>query len=209
MGLKPIQIDQSINSPALVVVLFCGAALASFGSAFAAEQTRAKAPRFEQLALSAQSTVQFRVGVLGVFKKSGRFKRMQGHVQISKRRATVRVVIDVNSAQMAKASDTKLLLSEPYFNAQRFPEILFESRAFHVDQFKNGGQIQGTITVRGVRRPQVLDIEADANCKESNKLLCPFHAKGSLRRSDFGMTARKAFVSDRVDLDLHCIAIAD
>jgi polyisoprenoid-binding protein YceI len=188
--------------------LLLGVALLIQGPAVA-DGAKVRSQGKQHLRLSERSTVQFRVGILGVFKKSGQFPNMRGQIQVSQQQATVNVVIDVQSAQMAKASDTKLVLSEPYFNAKRFPEIRFESRKFSLDVLQNGGPIQGVITVRGVRHSQTLEITPDANCKEANKILCPFHAKGSLRRSDFGMTAKKAFVSDRVDLDLYCLATFD
>jgi polyisoprenoid-binding protein YceI len=182
--------------------------------------------------LDKKSEVQFRVGILGLFKKSGTFSDMRGELQISlaeqaarqtslaeqaarqtslaeqaarktsARFAKVSAVIRVKSAKMAREADLKLLLSEAYFNVEKFPEIRFESDRFPIDLLKVGGTIRGALTVRGITRTQSFLISPEASCAEKVKLRCPFHAKGSLQRSEFGMTAKKAFVSDKLELDL-------
>jgi polyisoprenoid-binding protein YceI len=167
----------------------------------------------ETFELGKSSEVQFRVGILGVFKKSGTFSDVRGTLTVGVKSAKVSAVIGVRSAKMARKADVKLLLSEAYFNAKSFPEIRFESEQFSPNLLKVGGMIRGAITVRGITRQQSFVISTDPACTKEAKfvldvlprqinLRCPFHAKGSLQRAEFGMNARKAFVSDKVELDL-------
>jgi polyisoprenoid-binding protein YceI len=220
--------------------------------ALLSDQPSSISASLQTLALDQQSEVEFRVGILGLFKKTGTFSDMRGALEIGARYAKVSAVIRVKSAKMAKAADADLLLSEAFFHAEKFPEIRFASEQFLSSVLLSGGLIRGQITVRGISRAQEFLISIDPDCAKrlateasqaarsavdehesqaarsavdehqsqaarsavdehasqvarsaADKTLgCPFHAKGSLQRSEFGISAKKAFVSDRVDLDL-------
>ncbi len=59
--------------------------------------------------------------------------------------------------------------------------------------------MQGTVTLRGVSRPMSLTVEP-ADCQRPGDD-CDVRARGSVDRSDFGMTSKTFWVGKRVDLN--------
>jgi polyisoprenoid-binding protein YceI len=95
--------------------------------------------------------------------------------------------------------------SPEFFDVARHPEIGFVSEPFPLQRLHKGGQLSGTLTIRGVARPETFDL-APAEC-DKPAYDCPIVVKGSIRRSDFGMHSRRGTLSDKVDLHFEVYAI--
>ena len=91
--------------------------------------------------------------------------------------------------------------SAEFFDAEHFPQIHFASAAFPVERLTRGGDIGGTLTIRGISKPAVFTIAAD-ECAAPLSGACAVDAAGTIRRSDFGMRSRRGTLADKVDLSL-------
>ena len=95
--------------------------------------------------------------------------------------------------------------SDEFFDVAHYPEIRFVSESFPLQRLRRGGQLSGTLTVRGVEQPETFKLEA-ADC-EHPAYDCPIIVSGSIRRSAFGMHSRRGALSDKVDLHFEVYAI--
>jgi polyisoprenoid-binding protein YceI len=154
------------------------------------------------LALDAErSSAEFEVKVLWLIGVHGRFGRVQGEIRVDAQRvlATADARIEVGAITMRNRSYEEWLKSPEFFDASAHPDILFASRPFALNNLRQGGEIAGLLTVRGIERPIVLQV-TPSTCPEALAVNCPVQASGSIRRSEFGMRTRRASVSDKVDL---------
>jgi polyisoprenoid-binding protein YceI len=95
------------------------------------------------------------------------------------------------------------VLDEEFFDAAHYPTLHFVSAPVSRHALDEGGALEGRLTLRGVTRPLRLEL-LPAHCTAD---ACLIEARGELDRSDFGMGAHHAVLSDRVRLALS-IAIA-
>ena len=150
------------------------------------------------------SSVKFQVSIFGVFKKQGSFTELRGVMLIQKNTAQVNARIQTASTTMKSQSDTALLKSPAYFDAAHFPEIVFQSMRFPIATLNTGGLISGKLTVRGISREQIFKLTTKP-CKSEfaqTPWRCGFDVIGTLKRSEFGMKARRGIVSEEVALTL-------
>ena len=150
------------------------------------------------------SSVQFQVRIFGMFKKLGSFTDMKGALSVQKDTVQVSARIQTASTTMKSSSDAALLKSPAYFDAEHFPEIVFQSTRFPMATLRNGGQISGKLTLRGITQPQIFKLTAKPCSKKfvQQPWRCSFNVAGTLKRSEFGMKARRGIVSDEVELTL-------
>ena len=153
---------------------------------------------------SAPSHVDFGVRVLWLHTIRGRFEQIAGTVVP---RADDRVVVDAHVAVDSLAMDSQRLrrwvLDEEFFDAAQYPTLHFVSAPVARGALDEGGTLEGELTLRGVTRPVRFEL-LPARCTAD---ACMIEAHGELRRSEFGMTGRRAVLSDHVELALS-IAIA-
>lgn len=158
--------------------------------------------RTQQLLLdSSRSAVDFEVKVLWLVGVHGRFTRLHGAILIDHFRnsVTVDARIDANAVSMRSRSHEAWVKSSEFFDAAHFPEIRFVSEAIPLQRLQSGGDIDGTLTLRGISKPVRFEL-TKPTCPGSSGEDCPVEAEGSIRRSDFGMHSRHGTLSDKVDL---------
>ncbi len=148
-----------------------------------------------------RSTAEFEVKVLWLIGVHGRFGQVQGTIAIDREHASVvaDARIDVGAITMRNHTYEDWVKSAEFFDAAKFPQIHFVSDAFAQDRLSGGGEIAGTLTVRGIDRHIVLDVEP-SDCPDAVARSCAVEASGSIRRSDFGMRSRRGTLSDKVEL---------
>jgi len=149
----------------------------------------------------ARSSAEFEVKVLWLIGVHGRFGQVHGSIRVDAEHihASADARIAVGTITMRNHSYEEWLKSPEFFNAAAHPEILFASRAFALETLRKGGEVTGSLTIRGIERPIVLQIDPSA-CPEAVAVDCPVQASGSIRRSEFGMHTRRGSVSDKVEL---------
>ena len=150
---------------------------------------------------SKRSTAEFEVKVLWLIGVHGRFGQVVGTITVDRERASVvaDARIDVGTITMRNHTYEDWVKSAEFFDAAKFPQIHFVSDAVPQDRLRSGGQVAGTLTVRGIDRRIVLDVEPSA-CPDAVARSCAVEASGSIQRSDFGMRSRRGTLSDKVEL---------
>lgn len=151
---------------------------------------------------SAHSYARFAVRMLWVRQVEGRMDGIRGTVSLDgSGHARVSVTIDVAQVKMDKARYRTMLLSEDFFDARHYPTVHFQSRDFPVRLLRNGGDIDGTLTMRGVTHAvqfRLLPVE----CDKAGITDCPVRVEGEVERSRYGMNAHRFTVADHVQLQL-------
>ena len=169
---------------------------------------RAEESTNDRVALdSARSHATFGVKVMWLLPIHGRFGKVAGVVAIDRFRnfATVDARIDANAVEMSTKSYEDWVKSDEFFDVAHYPDIHFVSESFPLQRLRSGGQLSGTLTVRGVEQPETFKLEA-ADC-DHPAYDCPIIVSGSIRRSAFGMHSRRGALSDKVDLHFEVYAI--
>lgn len=172
------------------------------GVVAAQPSARAAEQRIERLALdSAKSHVDFEVKVLWLVGVHGRFGSVHGMITVDHFRnaATVEAQIDANVVAMRNKTHEQWVKSAEFFDAEHYPQMLFVSESIPLQRLQSGGDIAGTLTVRGIGRPVRFEL-IKPDCPAASGENCPVEAEGSIRRSDFGMSSRRGTLSDRVEL---------
>lgn len=91
-----------------------------------------------------------------------------------------------------------------FFDAAKFPRITFVSTAIETTG-ADTGKVTGNLTFHGVTKPVTLDVKLNAALNPhpmSKKPAIGFSATGTIKRSDFGVSAFLGPVSDEVKLTI-------
>jgi polyisoprenoid-binding protein YceI len=151
---------------------------------------------------SARSDAQFRVKAMWLIGIHGYFGSVRGSVEIDRFRnqAVVDARIDADNVRMNVRGYEDWVKSPEFFDAFAHPEIRFVSEPFPLQRLHNGGELPGTLTLRGVSQPVRFTLDA-ATCADPG-YDCAIVAKGTISRSPFGMRSRLGALSDKVQLSL-------
>jgi len=151
----------------------------------------------------ARSRADFEVKVLWLVGLHGNFGAVQGSVSLDPASGLARVeaLIDTSALHMRSRSYENWAKSTEFFDTEDYPRIGFVSSTFPPAILVGGGQIDGTLTIRGISRPVTLHVTA-ADCADPLDGGCAVAASALIRRSDFGMRSRRGALSDKVELDL-------
>lgn len=159
----------------------------------------------------AHSSVEFAVRHLMITTVRGRFTGVKGTVTVDEAdpaKSAVEVVIDAASIDTREPQRDTHLRSADFFDVEKFPTLTF--RSTKVD----GGlgepfTLAGDLTIHGVTRPVVLDVEPEGRIKDAwGGIRSGFTATTKIKRSDFGLTwnqlleAGGVTVSDEVKISL-------
>ena len=89
--------------------------------------------------------------------------------------------------------------SPDFFDAARHPWIQFRAVSQSQLLLRDGGEVRGELTLRGVTRPMSF-IVAPTECPRPG-IDCVVRARGDVERSAFGMDARRFVLGNRVQLE--------
>jgi polyisoprenoid-binding protein YceI len=151
----------------------------------------------------ATSQVTFKVRLLWLDHVDGNFTQVVGDVSPgpSPDSWVVDATIPVESVSMTSMRLRQWLLAPAFFDADHHPTIHFVSNPFAEAELDRGGTLSGYITLRGVTAPIQFAVQP-MHCGELAPSPCRITLRGSLRRSNFGMTSDRLALSDSVDLNL-------
>jgi polyisoprenoid-binding protein YceI len=136
------------------------------------------------------SNVQFSVPVLVVSKVTGKFMRYDVKISAGKARdlsqARVTAVIEIASVDTGSDSWDSKLRTPAFFDAQKYPEIRFESR--RVRKGKTGWEATGPLTLHGVTKEITLPFKIQGKFEgpKPDEVL-GIHATFPFDRREFGM----------------------
>ncbi len=157
------------------------------------------------------SSIHFSVRHLMVSNVRGEFTKVSGTVNFDPERpeaATIEAAIDATSISTRDAQRDGHLKSPDFLDTEKYPTITFRSKK--VEIVSGGGKVTGDLTIRGVTREILLDVEGPTpEIKDPwGKQRIGASATAKLNRKDFGLTWNAALetggvmVGDEVKITL-------
>ncbi|PKM97605.1 MAG: hypothetical protein CVU79_07155 [Elusimicrobia bacterium HGW-Elusimicrobia-3] len=166
----------------------------------------------------AHSAVSFKVAHMAISKVSGRFDRFSGTIDYTPGNTKTwktEAVIDVASINTGVEARDKHLRAPDFFDVEKFPTMTFKS--LKVTGYKKmKGKLHGELTMRGVTRPVVLEVEGSGPVKDPwGKERVAAVAKTTINRKDFGLgwnqvlEAGGLLVGEKVEITLEIEAVKE
>lgn len=160
----------------------------------------------------AHSEVDFTIKHLGISNVHGRFGHVDSTIVYDEKditKSTVKATIDVSGLKTGEDARDNHLKSPDFFDAEKFPSATFESTS--VTKGGSGLQIAGNLTIRGVTKPVVLDVDGPSAPVPGmdHKPHVGFEATLTIHRSDFQLGSKfpAAVVGDDVKLTIDLDAV--
>jgi polyisoprenoid-binding protein YceI len=152
-------------------------------------------------------TIEFSTIHFGLFSSGGRFNRFTGNLDLDlvhPQYTSFRFSIDATSVAMPLAPEAAIVRGPEFFDVAHYPLISYVSKSV-ARVADRQYVINGVLEVRSVARPQLLDAVLLERRTDNQRHveIADFAVTGRLRRSDFGMVANQAFISDTVTLSIH------
>jgi polyisoprenoid-binding protein YceI len=154
--------------------------------------------------------IDFAIGDSKVFRTTGEFKDWQGTVHVDDEnvpQSTVEVIVRTGSVEMLDKQQTAMLKEPDFFHVEKFPEMIFRS----TEVTRTGAstlRVEGNVTLRGITRPMTLEVsvtDRQPNAAPGARY-AGFRARGTIRRSEFGMTRYVDVVGDTVEISIRADA---
>jgi polyisoprenoid-binding protein YceI len=150
------------------------------------------------------SHILFTIDHLGFAKIDGLFSDFSGSIGFDPNNvpgSKLNVTIKTESLQTQFAPRDKDLKGADWFNVTEFPEMTYVGSDF-AKKDDHSGTVTGKLTLHGVTKPVTLNVVV--NKVGQNPLdkidSAGFSARGTLKRSDFGMKTYLGAIGDDVDL---------
>ena len=164
----------------------------------------------------AHSAVTFRITHLTISRVQGRFDRFSGSIEYEAGKPKLwkaEASIETASVNTNSEKRDEHLRGANFFDVAKFPAMTFKSAK--VSDLKGmKGKLHGELTLLGVAKPVVLDVEGSGPVKDPwGGERMGAVAKTRIKRKDFGMVWNKALdsgglmIGDEVEivLELECV----
>lgn len=167
---------------------------------------------------TSHSTVGFSVKHMVVSDVKGSFQKFTGELFLDEKdpsKTTLTVEVDTSTIDTRNAERDAHLKSPDFFDSNKFPKMSFKSTK--VERSGAGYEVTGDLTIKGVTKAVVLDVDAVApeiKDTSSGGLHRRAHATTKINRQDFGMKWNKAtemggaVIGDEVSIDLDVDLVA-
>lgn len=167
-----------------------------FGGALAAA-SNAAADRIATID-TARSSIEFSLRTRWGQVLDGRFPRFDGSViTLPDGRHRVRVRMSARDIEIVGHDTyTRLTRGENFFDAARYPDVIFESDPYSPVMLRHGGTLEGELTAHGVTHRATFSMPT-ATCDTPGRG-CDAYASGSIERSDYGMDRWSLVLGDEV-----------
>lgn len=135
----------------------------------------------------AHSNLKFTVIHLLITEIDGSFKIFDGSMEHSKpdfSDAKIAFTVDVNSINTDNDDRDKHLKSDDFFNAEKYPQMKFESTSFKA---LNGNKykLDGNLTIRDISKPVSFDVTYGGSINTQRGAKAGFKATTSINRFDY------------------------
>jgi len=133
-------------------------------------------------------------------KVIGNFEKFQGGIALEGENIQALVSMNMGSLTTDALFIEDLLKSDSFFDAERYPELIFVSSEFHWLS-ETRAVLKGDMTLHGITKPVAFYIEItelDGDLGDAETILVK--ATTTIQRSEFGMHALSNMVDDRVCL---------
>jgi polyisoprenoid-binding protein YceI len=156
---------------------------------------------------SAHSSVEFSIKHLGISNVHGRFGKVEATIAYDEKdisKSTVNATIDVAGLDTGNGMRDTDVKSNNYFDVEKNPTATFASTS--VAKGGSGLQVSGNLTIKGVTKPVILDVEGPTApiTGMDKKPHAGFSASTTIHRTDFGIGAKvpAAVLSDEVKITI-------
>jgi polyisoprenoid-binding protein YceI len=125
----------------------------------------------------------------GLTKIRGRFKGVEGTVQVASNQtdSVIEVTIDMASVESGSADRDDHLRSPDFFDVANHPTARFRSTTITTEGTR--GTVTGELTIKDVTRPVVLDVEYLGYARDPwDNDRAVFSATATVNREDWGLT---------------------
>jgi polyisoprenoid-binding protein YceI len=187
-------------------------ALAFLGLVAAAAAARADTWKIDP----AHTTVEFSVRHMMISNVKGQFEKLSGTISANgsdPNSVQINAVIDATSINTRVEKRDAHLKSAAFLDVDKYPTITFKSTKVEPDG-SNKWKVTGDLTLRGVTKPVVLEVETTAPIKDpSGKTRAGASATTKIDRKDFGvlwnkpMEAGGVLVGDEVAISIEVEAV--
>lgn len=145
-----------------------------------------------------QSWLGFEVYTRFGQRVAGEFPDFEGGIEpLPDGRQRVRLRVATSEALIPdRPRYTAWMRGVSFFDTVRHPWMEFVSEPYAPDLLREGGALRGQLTLRGVTRPQRLQV-LPAACERPG-LDCAIQVDGSIDRNDFGMREWQVALADKV-----------
>lgn len=155
----------------------------------------ASAPGAESFAVDgAHSYVGFSVSHMVISKTKGHFNEFSGTLVYDEgdpSKSSIKGIVQVQSIDTGNDQRDEHLRSADFFDAGKFPEILFESKK--IEKRGAAWAVLGTLTIRGVTRPVEIPFKVTGKIKDpwGNERVGVELSPFTIDRRDFGLSWSK------------------
>jgi len=140
------------------------------------------------------SNVKFTVTHMVVSEVEGVFRKFEGIIEQSKpdfSDAKINFTVDVSSIDTDNEKRDGHLKSDDFFNAEKYPQMKFESTSFTPVSDKKY-KLEGNLTIRDVTKPVVFDVTYNGSVSNGGKSIAGFKATTTINRFDYNLKWDKA-----------------
>ena len=132
----------------------------------------------------------------------GRFDDWRGDIAVlADGRHQVRLILDADSVEIIDSrAYTRITRGPGVFDAARYPEVRFVSDPYPATLAREGGEMTGILSIRGVQRRETFRVTA-ADCARPG-LDCEVIGEGDVRRSQYAMDRWSYALADQVRFTL-------
>lgn len=137
----------------------------------------------------------------------GRFDAWRGDIAVlADGRHQVRLILDADSVEILDSrAYTRITRGPGVFDVARFPEVRFVSDPYPATLARDGGEMTGILSIRGVQRRESFRIAA-TDCPRPG-LDCDVVGEGDVRRSQYAMDRWGYALADQVRFTLRIRAL--
>lgn len=136
------------------------------------------------------SDIMFKVKHLMISTATGYFKKFDATVETTGddfTNAKVYFEADTDSIDTKNAQRDAHLRSDDFFNAEKFPKLVFRSTSIEKDGDEEY-KLKGDLTIRDITRPVTLDVEYNGSTKDPWGFeRAGFEVTGKINRKDFDL----------------------
>lgn len=146
----------------------------------------------------------FEFNHLGYSMQRDRFDKVDATItlDLENQVGSVEVSIDVQSISTGSLLFDQVLLSDMFFDADKFPVITFKSDRLSFGKFDDVTAVEGNLTIKGITRPVTLTV-THFKCMMHpmlRKPACGLNATGKVRRSEFNLGRFVPLIGDEITL---------
>lgn len=153
------------------------------------------------------TTVEFAVRSLFFFTVKGSLNTLEGNALLDSadvRNSSTTVVLQSASINTGNKRRDARLRAASFLDADRYPEIRFESTKVERGTDRDTLRVTGTLTIKDRNKEIVLDVnEIDKSCSPSGEHIAYYGAQTNLDRLDFHVDGMRLLIGRTVQITIN------